>query len=211
MCVDRRPDLPRFTVWRTSHPDLGHVRSRDVRSDDATNVVGVDRRPFGVRLQANEEHSCVTRPGTSRGDIWRPGPSRCAASRPVRRILYRALRPGDGHPSRPAIARRLLRPTRGLAGGQPIPLLDLAPGGVCRAAGVTPGAGALLPHRFTLTCAPHGAIGGLLSVALSCGSPRLGVTQHRALWSPDVPRIGHADPRPPGRLAAPPSLKGCDL
>jgi hypothetical protein len=65
----------------------------------------------------------------------------------------RALRPGDGHPSRPAIARRLLRPTRGLAGGQPIPLLGLAPGGVCRAAEVTPGAGALLPHRFTLTCA----------------------------------------------------------
>ena len=32
------------------------------------------------------------------------------------------------------------------------PTLDLAPGGVCRAARVTPGAGALLPHRFTLTC-----------------------------------------------------------
>src|SRR4029453_16321190 len=31
--------------------------------------------------------------------------------------------------------------------------LGLAPGGVCRAARVTPGAGALLPHRFTLTCA----------------------------------------------------------
>ena len=35
------------------------------------------------------------------------------------------------------------------------------------------------------------AIGGLFSVALSCGSPRLGVTQHPALWSPDVPRPGH--------------------
>ncbi len=49
------------------------------------------------------------------------------------------------------------------------------------------------------------AIGGLLSVALSCGSPRLGVTQHRALWSPDVPRTGPVSrrpgPRPPGRLA----------
>ena len=32
------------------------------------------------------------------------------------------------------------------------PTLDLAPGGVCRAARVTPGAGTLLPHRFTLTC-----------------------------------------------------------
>src|SRR5581483_1827849 len=35
-------------------------------------------------------------------------------------------------------------------------LFGLAPGGVCRAARVTPGAGALLPHRFTLTCAPRG-------------------------------------------------------
>jgi hypothetical protein len=32
------------------------------------------------------------------------------------------------------------------------PTLDLAPGGVCLATEVTPGAGALLPHRFTLTC-----------------------------------------------------------
>jgi hypothetical protein len=36
-------------------------------------------------------------------------------------------------------------------------------------------------------------IGGLLSVALSFGSPRLAVSQHPALWSPDLPRH---DPRP---------------
>ncbi len=74
--------------------------------------------------------------------------------------------------------------------GSPIPLFDLAPGGVYRAVRVTPGAGALLPHRFTLTCAtPEGAaIGGLFSVALSCRSPRLAVSQHPALWSPDLPR-----------------------
>ena len=34
------------------------------------------------------------------------------------------------------------------------------------------------------------AIGGLLSVALSCGSPRLAVSQHPALRSPDLPRHG---------------------
>src|SRR5918995_3773463 len=50
--------------------------------------------------------------------------------------------------------------------GRPYLLLDLAPGGVCRAAQVTPDAGALLPHRFTLACAGRPAIGGLLSVAL---------------------------------------------
>jgi hypothetical protein len=31
-------------------------------------------------------------------------------------------------------------------------------------------------------------IGGLLSVALSVGSPRLGVTQQPALWSSDFPQ-----------------------
>jgi hypothetical protein len=69
------------------------------------------------------------------------------------------------------------------------PLLGLAPGGVYRAARVAPGAGALLPHRFTLT-RPSLALrsGGLLSVALSCGSPRLAVSQHPALWSPDLPQ-----------------------
>ena len=86
-----------------------------------------------------------------------------------------------------------------------VPLLGLAPSGVCP---VLPGrspkdpshegpvghptAGALLPHRFTLTYsrpgAPRnpakGAIGCLalnrrsVSVALSVASPRLGVTQH---------------------------------
>ncbi len=33
-------------------------------------------------------------------------------------------------------------------------------------------------------------IGGLFSVALSCGSPRLAVSQHPALRSPDLPRQG---------------------
>ena len=38
-------------------------------------------------------------------------------------------------------------------------------------------------------------IGGLFSVALSCGSPRLAVSQHPALRSPDFPRPGQT----PGR------------
>src|SRR5438128_3298784 len=100
-----------------------------------------------------------------------------------------------GHPS--------VRPTWEIDRASP-PTFGLAPGGVCLAARVAPGAGALLPHRFTLACAASSrkvAIGGLFSVALSCGSPRLGVTQHRALWSPDVPRTSRAGTRPPGRLA----------
>ena len=68
-------------------------------------------------------------------------------------------------------------------------LLDLAPGGVYQAKTVTRSAGALLPHRFTLTCAltKAKAIGGLLSVALSRSSRTVGVTHHRILRSPDFP------------------------
>jgi hypothetical protein len=40
--------------------------------------------------------------------------------------------------------------------GRPCPTLGLAPGGVYLAGRVTPAAGALLPHRFTLTCADLG-------------------------------------------------------
>jgi len=61
-------------------------------------------------------------------------------------------------------------------------------------------------HPYLCGAVAGTAIGGLLSVALSCGSPRLGVTQHRALWSPDVPRTGPVSrrpgTRPPDRLAA---------
>jgi hypothetical protein len=42
-----------------------------------------------------------------------------------------------------------------------------------------------------------GRRGGLLSVALSRGSPRVGVTDHPALWSPDLPhRAGARRDRP---------------
>jgi len=82
--------------------------------------------------------------------------------------------------------------------------LGLAPGGVYQAVMVTHGAGGLLHHRFTLTkIAP----GGLFSVALSRGLPRVGVTHRLALWSPDFPRHLRAaitqPTRPLVRLRAP--------
>jgi hypothetical protein len=43
----------------------------------------------------------------------------------------------------------------------------------------------LLPHGFTLT---EVALGRLVSVALSVGLPRLAVSQHPALRSPDFPQ-----------------------
>src|SRR5699024_1950059 len=54
-------------------------------------------------------------------------------------------------------------------------LSDLAPDGVCPAASVTRHPGGLLHHRFTLT---RPKPGGLLSVALARGLPRVGVTHH---------------------------------
>ena len=95
-------------------------------------------------------------------------------SRPVGGILSGPCpeRQGrGGHPSKRPTWGAL--PLRGRT-SSPSPTLGLAPGGVYRAGRVTPVAGALLPHLFTLTCAgPEAAIGGLLSVALSCESPRL--------------------------------------
>jgi len=117
-------------------------------------------------------------------------------SRPVGGIL--SVPYGTGWPSIYAVYLGVV-PVAGHRTSRPRPLFDLAPGGVYRADRVTPAAGALLPHRFTLTCAhPCGcAIGGLFSVALSCRSPRLAVNQHPALWSPDLPRPVPARKRPP--------------
>src|SRR6266403_3470269 len=74
----------------------------------------------------------------------------------------RPLARGGGHPSGTAVAASLVRPTREHRAGRPRSLtqgtigspLDLAPGGVYRAAAVTCGAGGLLHHRFTLTSGP---------------------------------------------------------
>jgi hypothetical protein len=54
-----------------------------------------------------------------------------------------------------------------------------------------PAAGELLPHHFTLTPMSQTS-GRCVSVALSVGLPRLGVTQHAARWSSDFPprRVG---------------------
>ena len=80
-----------------------------------------------------------------------------------------------------------------------LPRYGLAPGGVYHDGDGHPPPGALLPHPFTLTGARPG---GLLSVALSFGSPRLAVGQHHALWSSDFPRD-----RSPATVAPAPSRK----
>ena len=122
-------------------------------------------------------------------------------SQPISRILYRAHSAAVNiHP------------------GQPLPVgssgyLQASASNLLRLIGpaIVAGRDALLPVGFTqpppsLTVLvrsyrtlsplplPHaapkrsGVRGGLLSVALSRGSPRVAVSNHRALWSPDFPR-----------------------
>ena len=82
-------------------------------------------------------------PGQSGGD-GEPACRRGSVPGPLRGSRWVAIHlcglPGDGSSCE-------------VPDGPPVPLLGLAPSGVCRAARVTPDAGALLPHRFTLTCA----------------------------------------------------------
>src|SRR3954453_8288634 len=89
--------------------------------------------------------------------------------------------------------------------GRPSPLLGLAPGGVCRAVRVAPHAGALLPHRFTLTCDRSPGPSAVSLCCTSVRSPRPGSRQHPARWSPDFPRRGGTAPRrgPPADSPSP--------
>ncbi len=136
---------------------------------------------------------------------------------PVGRVLSRALSrgPGGDHPSTTTVAGRLQRSTRVLGRAA----LDVrAPSA---SADFTAAGGFLIllqvgfaepfrsPGTLVVSCTtvsplprrPGGRHGGLFSVALSRGSPRVAVSHHPALWSPDLPRDrpfrgGHAVARP---------------
>jgi hypothetical protein len=99
----------------------------------------------------------------------------------------------DGHSSRNAVTCILKQPTRSVlieVGHLSLPIWPCSRWGLPNRS-CCQQRGELLPHRFTLACTPlTGAIGGLLSVALSVNILRCrpGVTWQRALWSPDFPR-----------------------
>ncbi len=90
-----------------------------------------------------------------------------AGSRPVSGVLS-----GSPASRTPWMTIHLCDQPGSVCGRTALSLLDLAPGGVCLAVPVARDAGALLPHRFTLTGRAD-PTGGLFSVALSCESPRL--------------------------------------
>ena len=110
-------------------------------------------------------------------------------SRPISRVLsWTAIPLGASSPIR---SSGLPGPDAGHVMGS---LFGLAPGGVCRA-GLLPGSRCALtaPFHPCLIRALRRMPGHrrYLSVALSVGSRRPGVTWHRALWSPDFPRHRH--------------------
>ena len=134
--------------------------------------------------------------------------------KPVSRILYPRESGGGGHSSGPEVAFGFKQPTReSIPRGNPrqetsragsAPLFGLAPDGVCQAA-MSP------PRRCALTAPFHpcpspdnaeakpGDVGGVFSVALSVGSPRLPVRKHPALRCSDFPP-GAVKPRATTRL-----------
>jgi hypothetical protein len=129
----------------------------------------------------------------SRGGDIRNGKMGKDRSGPVSRVLSRAVI---------SLGRRLPAASSDLPGSscEPDKLATVARSSPCvvllqvgfAEQPVTRPAGALLPHRFTLTARlrptnqPQSR-GGLLSVALSLSLRTVGVTHHRVLWSPDFP------------------------
>ncbi len=125
-------------------------------------------------------------------------------SRPVGGVLYARRR--GGHPSNAAYLG-MLSPERQRA-GHPFPHLALLRVGFAE----PPGSPRALVRSYRTVSplpVPRGAIGGLFSVALSCGSPRLASRQHPALWSPDLPRHDRSKPSCRGHPAGSPSPPVC--
>ena len=143
-----------------------------------------------------------------------------------------ACRPGSvhplarvgGHPSRTAVAGSLVRSTREHRAGRPQSLAQEPLS--CENLRASDSLLTLLRVGFTepprspwalvvsyttvSPLPPDVSGGGLFSVALSRGSPRVGVTDHPALRSPDLPRRGMKimtrRGRPAGSPAAPPRI-----
>ncbi len=139
-------------------------------------------------------------------------------------LAVRIIPLGDTLPCRSSTLTRIPSAAEALpldGSSSSVSLFELAPGRACLAAGHPAVARGLLPHDFTLTCtglaqalttpsSPCGlggdtAIGGVISVALSLGSPRVAVSDFPTLRSPDFPP---ADDQCPPAILRPPPTRG---
>jgi hypothetical protein len=134
----------------------------------------------------------------------------------VLKIAESADKPGSvlgNHSSGTCVTAGLKRPTRTRRGPrQRVPIWSCSRWGLpCRSV-------ARLAVRSYRTVSPLPRtlrpFGGLLSVALSVGSRRPGVTWHLALWSPDFPpprKAAVAWPTPRARVRPAPTEDNCGL
>ena len=112
------------------------------------------------------------------------------ASGPVSRVLSSGVCQTDGHLSGTSVTRYLVQPTRASKrGGSPLRSYSALLRMGFAVPPPSPGTRWALTPPFHPCPQPRRArpAGGLFSVALSVGLPRLGVTQHPALWSSDFP------------------------
>jgi hypothetical protein len=194
-----RRSLTRSEQWkcvrRVRHTALDHCAIRRNLCHSCTIGHPSRGRPIVIETPHTERSSWRTSRHVSRilsPAAWAGGRSSIWACR-RRQALATYPQASDGPPSNACA---------GAPGGS---LLGLAPGGVYRATPVTRGAGGLLHHRFTLTWRCD-TPGGLFSVALSRGSPRVAVSNHPALRSPDFPRRAHTRRDRPADSSAPPRV-----
>ena len=153
--------------------------------------------PSGRRCPEGEDEGALTQPLSGRG-VQKPAtmkarrahePCRTPAGK-CRKVAEPACKPGsvvDSHSSRRRVTATLEQPTRRHCGPQHgLPIWSCSRWGLpCRSV-----AGLAVRSYRTISPLPscRSSLGRYLSVALSVGSRRPGVTWHRALWSPDFPR-----------------------
>ena len=202
--------------------DPGTARARDDRRDDGHLRAPVPRcrgsrprrgrREFVPAARAPEQEREQEATMTAQAQA-RAGAAGEPACRPG--SVHPPTRAG-GHPSGTAVAGSLVRSTREHRAGRPQtlaqaaaeaarPFLTLLRVGFTEPPQITR---ALVVSYTTVSPLPLAeAEGGLLSVALSRGSPRVGVTDHPALRSPDLPhRVSPRRGRPAGSPAAASSI-----
>ncbi len=186
------------------------IGSGMARMTKSTASIGTDE----PTLQGAFPTPLPLRDGVPQGGRWQrvcAGEGR--TSRPVGRVLCTRLRgPTVIHLGLPlpaascgppaSIGRATLKRSRRRRGRNRGALLTLLRVGFTEPPGSLR---ALVVSYTTVSPLPRGwrdpPRGGLFSVALSRGSPRVGVTDHPALRSPDLPRRAQkAASRPPGRL-----------
>ena len=172
------------SLYQQLSPKLCFVSFFEIGRSNPAEHTGPPRRAGSLAASQQRRSAPQEQNGTAEAvPLLRVRAEQKGRSRPVSRVLSWTVIPlGAASP------RRSSNLPGDTAGRGMVSLFGLAPGGVCRA-------GLLPDSRCALTAPFHPCharlatpFGGLLSVALSVGSRRPGVTWHRALWSPDFPR-----------------------